>query len=143
MGGRRQQATQLPVMCVLHRVRDPGVAGRVPGAAASAAHVARWRRGPSWESAPYQNEAIPILSYRKLGYRPRPGLLALPPALKEASADGAGAAAEIPANEGVNGPQAGAAMAEQGPRQGGGTRRALGGGARQQAELDQECQLSF
>ncbi|WP_437326104.1 hypothetical protein [Sorangium sp. So ce381] len=39
------------------------------------------------ESAPYKNEAIPILSYRKPGYRPRPGLPALPPPLKEASAE--------------------------------------------------------
>ena len=39
------------------------------------------------ERAPYKNEAIPILSYRKPGYRPRPGLPALPPLLKEASAE--------------------------------------------------------
>ncbi|WP_437937224.1 hypothetical protein [Sorangium sp. So ce341] len=38
------------------------------------------------ESAPYKNEAIPILSYRKPGYRPRPGLPPLPPAPKEQSA---------------------------------------------------------
>ncbi|AUX27148.1 hypothetical protein SOCEGT47_077280 [Sorangium cellulosum] len=38
------------------------------------------------ERAPYKNEAIPILSYRKPGYRPRPGLPPLPPALKERSA---------------------------------------------------------
>ncbi|WP_437967105.1 hypothetical protein WMF04_47430 [Sorangium sp. So ce260] len=38
------------------------------------------------ESAAYKNEAIPILSYRKPGYRPRPGLPPLPPARKEESA---------------------------------------------------------
>ncbi|WP_437876238.1 hypothetical protein [Sorangium sp. So ce513] len=38
------------------------------------------------ESAPYKNEAIPILSYRKPGYRPRPGMPALPPLKKEESA---------------------------------------------------------
>ncbi|MGK3969900.1 hypothetical protein WMF38_32035 [Sorangium sp. So ce118] len=38
------------------------------------------------ESAPYKNEAIPILSYRKPGYRPRPGLPPLPPLRKEESA---------------------------------------------------------
>ncbi|XXX76312.1 hypothetical protein WMF30_52545 [Sorangium sp. So ce134] len=38
------------------------------------------------ESAPYKNEAIPILSYRKPGYRPRPGLPPLPRAPKEQSA---------------------------------------------------------
>lgn len=39
------------------------------------------------ESAPYNNEAIPILSYRRPGYRPRPGLPPLPPLLKERSAE--------------------------------------------------------
>ncbi|XYH97345.1 hypothetical protein ACMHYB_57905 [Sorangium sp. So ce1128] len=38
------------------------------------------------ESAPYKNEAVPILSYRKPGYRPRPGLPPLPPLRKEESA---------------------------------------------------------
>ncbi|WP_437926925.1 hypothetical protein WMF37_49170 [Sorangium sp. So ce291] len=38
------------------------------------------------ESAPYKNEAIPILSYRKPGDRPRPGLPPLPPLRKEESA---------------------------------------------------------
>ncbi|WP_437688680.1 hypothetical protein [Sorangium sp. So ce176] len=38
------------------------------------------------EVAPYKNEAIPILSYRKPGYRPRPGMPALPPVRKEESA---------------------------------------------------------
>ena len=38
------------------------------------------------EAKPYDNEAIPILSYRRPGYRPRPGLPALPPPLKEQSA---------------------------------------------------------
>ncbi|WP_437598913.1 hypothetical protein [Sorangium sp. So ce590] len=38
------------------------------------------------ESAAYKNEAIPIMSYRKPGYRPPPGLPRLPPARKEESA---------------------------------------------------------
>ncbi|WP_434044197.1 MULTISPECIES: hypothetical protein [Sorangium] len=38
------------------------------------------------EVAAYKNEAIPILSYRKPGYRPRPGMPALPPVRKEQSA---------------------------------------------------------
>ncbi|WP_437779255.1 hypothetical protein [Sorangium sp. So ce1097] len=38
------------------------------------------------ERAPYKNEAIPILSYRKPGYRARPGMPALPPVKKEQSA---------------------------------------------------------
>ncbi|WP_437482705.1 hypothetical protein WME75_41385 [Sorangium sp. So ce1014] len=38
------------------------------------------------ESAAYKNETIPILSYRKPGYRPLPGLPRLPPARKEESA---------------------------------------------------------
>ncbi|WP_437854665.1 hypothetical protein [Sorangium sp. So ce363] len=37
--------------------------------------------------APYKNEAMPILSYRKPGYRPGPGLPALLPPLKEASTE--------------------------------------------------------
>lgn len=38
------------------------------------------------ELTPYDNKAIPILSYRRSGYRPRPGQPPLPPPLKEQSA---------------------------------------------------------
>ncbi|WP_438016813.1 hypothetical protein WMF18_39445 [Sorangium sp. So ce315] len=38
------------------------------------------------EDAPFKNEAIPILSYRKPGYRARSGMPALPPVKKEESA---------------------------------------------------------
>lgn len=38
------------------------------------------------ELKPSKNEAIPILSYRKSGYRPRPGVPPLPPLRKEESA---------------------------------------------------------
>lgn len=36
---------------------------------------------------PYNNETVPILSYRRPSYQPRPGLPPLPPALKERSAE--------------------------------------------------------
>lgn len=39
------------------------------------------------ERRPYNNENIPILSYRRAGYQPRPGLPPLPPALKEQTAE--------------------------------------------------------
>jgi hypothetical protein len=38
------------------------------------------------ELRPYKNEALPIMTYRRPQYKPRPGLPALPPALKEVSA---------------------------------------------------------